>query len=395
MSGRKELFTPIEPGVVRMYVCGITPYDVGHLGHALTFVTFDTVRRYLEFLSYDVRHVQNITDIDDDMVRKARELGITIPELTDRNHTIYLQEMDALNVQRPVAFPRVSQHIPEIIALVEELMARGHAYVVDGYVFFDAKTAPRFGALNGLTIEQLRTSPPVSDSVPAEPQQLKRDPLDFLLWQPSTEPDAHWDSPWSVGRPGWHIECSAMARANLGARMDIHGGGKDLRYPHHESEIVQSECASGEAPYVGTWIHVGTLMLEGVKMSKSLGNLVKVSELLAAGHSPDAVRMSLLATHYRAAHDWTEDELQHWEQRAALLREAAGSAGGPPDRLRVESRRLQFMDAMDDDFDTPKAVDILCTIAEDIVSGRLYGETAVPTLIELAGVLGLRLGREG
>ncbi len=395
MTGRKEPFTPIEPGVVRMYVCGITPYDVGHLGHALTFVTFDTVRRYLEFLSYEVRHVQNITDIDDDMVRKARELGISIPELTDRNHSIYLQEMDALNVQRPIAFPRVSESIPEVIALIEELMARGHAYVVDGYVFFDAKTAPRFGALNGLTIEQLRTSPPRSDSIPDEPHHLKRDRLDFLLWQPCTDPDAHWESPWSVGRPGWHIECSAMARASLGPRIDIHGGGKDLRYPHHESEIVQSECASGEAPYVGTWMHVGTLMLEGVKMSKSLGNLVKVSELLAAGHSPDAIRLSLLATHYRADHDWTEAELQYFEARAALLRRAVQSPGGAPDRLRVEPRRLQFMDAMDDDFDTPKAVAIIGTIAEDIVAGRLYGETAIPTLVELAGVLGLRLGREG
>ena len=395
MTGRKEPFTPIEPGGVRMYVCGITPYDVGHLGHALTFVTFDTVRRYLEFLSYDVRHVQNITDIDDDMVRKGRELGISIPELTDRNHSIYLREMDALNVQRPIVFPRVSEYMPQIIALIEELMARGHAYVVDGYVFFDAKTAPRFGALNGLTIEQLRTSPPRSDSIPDEPHHLKRDPLDFLLWQPCTDADAHWDSPWSVGRPGWHVECSAMARANLGPRIDIHGGGKDLRYPHHESEIVQSECASGETPYVGIWMHVGTLMLEGVKMSKSLGNLVKVSELLAAGHSPDAIRLSLLATHYRADHDWTEAELQHFEERAATLRRAVESPGGAPDRLRVEPRRLQFMDAMDDDFDTPKAVAIIGAIADDILAGRLHGETAVPTLVELAGVLGLRLGREG
>jgi cysteinyl-tRNA synthetase len=395
MTGRKDVFTPLEPGVARMYVCGITPYDVGHLGHALTFVAFDTIRRYLEFQSYEVHHVQNITDIDDDMVRKARELGISIPELTERNHTIYLQEMDALNVQRPDVFPRVSQSIPQIIDLIAELFARGHAYAVEGHVFFDVTTAPRFGALNGMTLAQLRTSPPRSDSIPAEPQHLKRDPLDFLLWQPSNEADAHWPSPWGEGRPGWHIECSAMVRANLGDRIDIHGGGKDLRYPHHESEIVQSECATGATPYVGTWMHIGTLLLDGVKMSKSLGNLVKVSELLAQGHSPDAVRLGLLGTHYRADHDWSADELERWEQRAALLRRAVDAPGGRPDLLRVEPRRLRFMDAMDDDFDTPRAIEVLISIAEDLEAGRLHAATAVPTLVELADVLGLRLGREG
>jgi len=395
MTGTVDPFETVEPGVARMYVCGITPYDVGHLGHALTFVVFDTVHRYLEFCSYEVLHVQNITDIDDDMIRKAKELGTDIPTLTDRNHSIYLAEMDALNVQRPMAFPRVSESIPQIIELVQRLIDRGHAYVVDGYVFFDATSAPRFGALNQRTLEQLRTDPPKSDSIPSEPAHLKRDPLDFLLWQPCTEADAHWSSPWAEGRPGWHVECSAMVRATLGDRIDIHGGGKDLRYPHHESEIVQSECASGEAPYVGTWMHIGTLMLDGVKMSKSLGNLVKVSELLTEGHSPDAIRLGLLGTHYRADHDWSNDELDGWERKAALLRAALQAPGGGPDRLRVESRRLEFMDAMDDDFDTPHAIEVVVKIAEDIIAGQLDPNTAKPTLVELADVLGLRLGREG
>ncbi|RLT28461.1 MAG: cysteine--tRNA ligase [Chloroflexi bacterium] len=395
MTGTVDPLETVEPNVARMYVCGITPYDVGHLGHALTFVVFDTVHRYLEFCSYEVLHVQNITDIDDDMIRKAKELGTDIPTLTDRNHSIYLAEMDALNVQRPMAFPRVSESIPQIIELVQSLIDNGHAYVVDGYVFFDATSAPRFGALNQRTLEQLRTDPPKSDSIPSEPAHLKRDPLDFLLWQPCTEADAHWDSPWGEGRPGWHVECSAMVRATLGNRIDIHGGGKDLRYPHHESEIVQSECASGEAPYVGTWMHIGTLMLDGVKMSKSLGNLVKVSELLTEGHSPDAIRLGLLGTHYRADHDWSNDELEGWERKASLLRTALHAPGGGPDRLRVESRRLEFMDAMDDDFDTPAAIEILVRIAEDIIAGQLDATTAKPTLVELADVLGLRLGREG
>ena len=378
---------------MRMYVCGITPYDVGHLGHALTFVAFDTVRRYLEFQAYDVRHVQNITDVDDDMVRKSRELGVPIPALAEQNHQIYLREMDALNVQRPEAFPRVSEYIPQILELIERLLADGHAYEVDGYVFFDSNSCAEFGVLSGLTREQLRTGPR-TDSMPEEPEHLKRDPLDFLLWMPSNAPDATWPSPWGDGRPGWHVECSAMAMATLGERLDIHGGGKDLRYPHHDSEIVQSECATGAAPYVGTWMHIGTLMLDGVKMSKSLGNLVKVSDLLAEGHTPDAIRLALLATHYRADNDWQREILDRWEQRAALLRRAASAPGGPPDRLRVEARRLAFMEAMDDDFDTPAAIDVLLSIAADIEAGTVAGNTAVPTLIELAGVLGLRLGRE-
>ena len=394
LTGQKRPFEPIEPGVARMYVCGITPYDVGHLGHALTFVAFDTVRRYLEFQAYDVRHVQNITDIDDDMVRKARELAISIPELTERNHAVYLHEMDALNVQRPDAFPRVSASIPAIIELIEQLVAGGFAYAADGYLFFDTARTPEYGALSGRTRDELLHGPR-GDSHPTEPEHLKRQPLDFLLWQPSNEPDAHWPSPWGVGRPGWHIECSAMSRATLGERIDIHGGGKDLRYPHHDSEIVQSQCASGLTPCVGTWMHIGTLMLQGVKMSKSLGNLIKVSDLLADGHSPDAIRLALLGTHYRADHDWDPAALDEWERRAALLRRAADGPGGPPDPLLVQSRRLRFMDAMDDDFDTPRAIDVLVSIAEDIVARRLHGETAVPTLVELAGVLGLRLGREG
>jgi len=394
LTGQKRPFEPLEPGVVRMYVCGITPYDVGHLGHALTFVAFDTARRYLEFQGHEVRHVQNITDVDDDMVRKARELGISIPELTERNHAVYLREMDALNVLRPAAFPRVSGSMPEIVALIERLVAGGYTYVADGYVFFNTSRTPGYGALSGRTRDELLHGPR-GDSHPDEPEHLKRHPLDFLLWQPFAEPDAHWPSPWSVGRPGWHIECSAMSRAALGDRLDIHGGGKDLRYPHHDSEIVQSEAASGQAPYVGMWMHVGTLMLQGVKMSKSLGNLIKVSDLLADGHSPDAIRLALLGTHYRADHDWDPAALAAWEAKAALLRRAADGPGGAPDPLLVQARRLRFMDAMDDDLDTPRAIAVLMSIAEDIVARRLHGETAVPTLVELAGVLGLRLGREG
>ena len=388
-----ELFEPIAPPRATMYVCGVTPYDVGHLGHALTYVVFDTVRRYLDFLGYDVQHVQNITDVDDDMVRKSRELGITIADLTERNHAIYLQEMDALNVLRPDAFPKASESMPAIIELIERLMAGGYAYQLDGYVFFDTATAPDFGTLSGRTRDDLRQGPR-TDSMPEEPEHLKRDPLDFLLWQPSTSAEATYPSPWGPGRPGWHIECSAMACSALGNRIDIHGGGRDLIYPHHESEIVQAEYGCGERPFVGSWMHVGTMRLDGVKMSKSLGNLVKVSELLAQGFTPDAIRLYLLATHYRADHDFDAAALQLWEERAALLRRAAAGPGGPPEQLLVASQRVRFMEAMDDDFDTPRAIEVLIDIAERLIAGRLAGGTAIPVLLDMAGVLGLTLGRE-
>ena len=393
LSRGKAPLEPLEDRVVRMYVCGITPYDVGHMGHARVFVFFDTVRRYLEFVSSEVRHIQNITDVDDDMVRVSRELGVSIGELTERNQRTYLHEMDALNVLRPDGFPLVSESIDEMVKMVGTLLERGHAYEVDGYVFFDTATTPAFGALSGLDREGLRNFE--SDSMPKEPEELKRDPLDFLLWQPSAEEGARFPSPWGTGRPGWHIECSAMVRASLGDRIDIHGGGNDLCYPHHESEIVQSEATTGQAPFVGHWMHVGTTQLDGVKMSKSLGNLVKVSELLGRGRTPDGIRLYLLATHYRQDQDFDEGELDGWERRAADLRRAVEAAGGPPDRLRVQPLRNRFMAAMDDDFDTPQAIAVLVRMAAGIEARQLAAETAIPTLLELGGVLGLRLGREG
>ena len=387
-----EPFEPFEDGVARMYVCGITPYDVGHLGHAFTYVFFDTVRRYLEFQGLDVQHIQNITDVDDDMVRVSRERGMSIADLTDENHAIYLREMDSLNVLRPNAYPRASDSMPQIIEMIETLVAHGHAYTVDGHVMFDAASRDDFGALAGKTPQELRDGPR-TDTMPDEPDHLKRNSLDFLLWQPSDAPGAAYDSPWSTGRPGWHIECSAMATTNLGPRIDIHGGGGDLVYPHHESEIVQAEAATGAAPFVRYWMHVGTLTIDGAKMSKSLRNLVKVSELLAQGHTPDAIRLMLLGRHYREEHPWNRDELLGYEDLAARLRRALDAPGGPPDQLLVQPRRTQFLDALDDDFDTPKAITVLTRIASDIEARRLHAETAIPALIELAGVLGLTLGR--
>ena len=388
-----EPFEPIEPGVVKLYVCGVTPYDVGHLGHALVYVAQDTLRRWFEFNAYEVRHIQNITDIDDDMVRKSRELDVTIEELTERNHRIYLEEMDALNVQRPDAFPRVSGHIPQIVEMVAALVASGHAYEVDGHVFFDRSRTPEFGVLSGRTQEELRTGPR-TDTMPDEPDHLKRDVLDFLVWQPSNDPGATFESPWGPGRPGWHIECSAMARASLGDQIDIHGGGRDLAFPHHDCEIVQTESVTGACPSVRFWVHNGTMGLGGVKMSKSLGNLVKVSELLAAGHTPDAIRLLLLGTHYRADRDFSEEALALEEEHAALLRCAAEASAAGDDVLRAQPFRNAFMDAMDNDLNTPEAIRALLQLAREIESGQVGGTTATEALVELSDVLGLTLGRE-
>jgi cysteinyl-tRNA synthetase len=377
-----------------MYVCGVTPYDVGHLGHALVYVVQDTLHRWLEFNGYDVHHIQNITDIDDDMVRKSKELGITIPALTGQNHAIYLSEMDALNVQRPKSFPLVSGHMPQIIEMVSALEAKGFAYEVEGHVFFDTSKTEAFGVLAGYTREGLRSAPR-TDTMPDEPEHLKRDGLDFLLWKPSEDADAMFESPWGVGRPGWHIECSAMARATLGDQIDIHGGGSDLAYPHHDSEIVQMESVTGKVPYVGYWVHNGTLQLDGVKMSKSLGNLVKVHELLDEGHTADAVRLTLLMTHYREYRDFSREQLASAEEDVALFCRAAESRSGGAEQLRAQPFRNAFMDAMDNDLDTPSAIGALRQLAQEVESGQVASTTGAPAIMELASVLGLTLGREG
>ncbi len=387
-----EAFEPIDDRRVTMYVCGITPYDVGHLGHALASVTFDTLRRWLEHNAYEVRHIQNITDVDDDMIRKCHELGMSIADLTTRNHEIYLAEMDALNVARPDHYPLASETIPEIIATVQRLIADGFAYEVEGYVFFDVTRTPAFGQLLGLSGDDLLNFR--NDSMPAEPVELKRWPLDFLIWQPCDEPGASFASPWGAGRPGWHIECSAMAQKWLGPQLDIHGGGKDLRYPHHDSEIVQSEAATGLRPYVRVWMHNGTMQLAGQKMSKSLGNLVKVSDLLGEGFTGNGIRLSMLAHRYRDDRDFDRDDLASWEERARLLEEAARAHGARQDNLKVQPYRNAFQDAMDDDLDTPRAIQSLTEIAEQLLAGRMDAVTGSATLVELGEVLGLRLRPE-
>ena len=387
----KELFVPLHEGKATMYVCGITPYDVGHLGHALVYSVQDTLHRWLDFLGYQVNHIQNITDIDDDMIRKSVELDISIAELTQKNHSIYLEEMDALNVMRPDKFPLVSEYIQEIIESIIILEVKGFAYNVDGYVFFNTLATRSFGVLSGYSFDKLSTMPR-TDTMPDEPEHLKLNSSDFLLWQPSEHPEAMYGSPWGNGRPGWHIECSVMARSNIGDQIDIHGGGKDLAYPHHDSEIVQTESLTDIQPSVSYWVHNGTMQLNGEKMSKSLGNLVKVHELLNSGFSGNAIRLCLLMEHYREDRNFTEDHLDQAQLDIKLLDQAIkkNNTGGS-DIMKLQPLRNIFMDAMDDDLNTPIAINALKGLATGIIADEIPSKIGVSVILEMSQVLGLDL----
>jgi L-cysteine:1D-myo-inositol 2-amino-2-deoxy-alpha-D-glucopyranoside ligase len=381
-----EEFRPRD-GRVSIYVCGITPYDVTHLGHAFTYLTFDVLRRALTADGIAVHHVQNITDVDDDLIRKARELGTTTAELTERNVRWFEEDMRALGALPPHVVPRATAEIPTIQRMVARLLERGHAYRAGGDVFFAVSTFPAYGALSRL--------PRPAMLAENERQHMRpgpRDPLDFLLWQARAPGEPYWDSPWGPGRPGWHIECSAMALHHAGDPVDIHGGGRDLIFPHHESEIAQAESYTGHAPFVRCWMHVGMIRYQGEKMSKSLGNLVLVRDLLRR-HTPAAVRLSLLAIHYRDSREWTADLLQAADEQAAHLARAGAVAAGTGELLDAAPFLARFRAALDDDLNTPAAVDALLALA-----GRITGagagwdvSAAVAALRAAADILGLRL----
>jgi L-cysteine:1D-myo-inositol 2-amino-2-deoxy-alpha-D-glucopyranoside ligase len=394
-------FTPIGPGPVGLYVCGVTPYDTGHLGHAFTFLSFDVLHRYLEYLGHPVVYVQNLTDVDDDMLRHAREVGEDFIELGNRHLADFLAEMAALNWLPPNHLPRASRHIPQMVALIERLMARGHAYLGDGHVYFSVASWPSYGELSKLTPEEMLPLALERGSRPEMPG--RRDPLDFVLWQPSLPDEPAWESPWGPGRPGWHIECTAMSSTYLGNRFEIHGGGADLAYPHHESEIAQAEGATGERPFVEWWMHAGMLVYQGEKMAKSLGNLVLVRDLLRS-FTADAIRLYLVSHHYRDELVFSQADLEQAARHAALLREAA-LVDGRIDRPSlatdagalsptVRERRSRFLAAMDDDLDTPTAVPQLLALAELALSADGPGQRAEAgsVVAEIGGrILGLRL----
>jgi len=402
--GGAHPFVPI-PGRDRvgLYVCGVTPYDTGHLGHAFTYVSFDVLHRYLEYLGHDVVYVQNLTDVDDDMLRKAREIGEDYLGLGNRWVTTFLTEMAALNWLPPDHYPRATQHIPQMVALIEKLVANGMAYVAEGHVYFSVDADPLYGELSHLPREEMLPLANERGNVPDMPG--KRDPLDFVLWQRSLPDEPSWPSPWGTGRPGWHIECSAMSMTYLGTRFEIHGGGADLLFPHHESERAQSEGASGDRPFVEFWTHAGMLHSGDAKMSKSLGNLVLVRDLLRS-YSGDAIRHYLVSNHYGSEVHYREADLERSAQAAAVMRAAciraeelspADPAHADSDDLEpmVRQHRAGFLAAMDDDLDTPTALrhlDALARLALDSSEDPRVAAQAGWMVRELGGrILGLRL----
>ncbi|MFJ5503043.1 cysteine--tRNA ligase [Pectobacterium carotovorum] len=386
LSRQKEEFKPIHAGQVGMYVCGITVYDLCHIGHGRTFVAFDVVARYLRYLGYSLKYVRNVTDIDDKIIKRAIENGETSDQLTTRMIAEMHADFDALNILRPDAEPRATHHIADIIEMVETLISRRHAYVAsNGDVMFSVDTAPGYGVLSRQDLDQLQAGARV------EITEVKRNPMDFVLWKMSKPGEPHWSSPWGEGRPGWHIECSAMNCKQLGTHFDIHGGGSDLMFPHHENEIAQSSCAH-DGSYVNYWMHSGMVMVDREKMSKSLNNFFTVRDVLAY-YDPETVRYFLMSGHYRSQLNYSEDNLK--QARAALDRlytalrgtDASVAAHGGDE---FEAR---FREAMDDDFNTPEAYSVLFDMAREV--NRLKTEDVqaanqlASALRKLSGVLGL------
>lgn len=346
-TGRIEP-VPGPPGPLGIYVCGITPYDTTHLGHAFTYVTFDVLVRTLRAAGWQVRYVQNVTDVDDDILKRARELNISWDQLAREETALFQADMAALNVLPPDVFPKASETIPQIVALIARLEAQGNAYQRGGNVYFRVGSVSDYGRLSQGSRAQMIEWSAGRGGDPNDPR--KEDPLDFLLWQESLPAEPRWGSRWGMGRPGWHIECSAMALEYLGKQVDIHGGGTDLIFPHHDSEIVQSEAATGIRPFARTWMHVGMLRNHGQKMSKSLRNLVLVRDLLQR-YDPDSVRVVLLRHHYRESWEYTEDELRSAAGWTAELRQAAPTT---PDGTPADSG--QVLAILQDDLDTPQAL---------------------------------------
>ncbi|NPA94696.1 MAG: cysteine--tRNA ligase [Thermodesulfobacteria bacterium] len=364
LTRKKQDFVPIEKGRIGIYVCGITAYDRCHIGHARSAVVFDVIVRFLRSEGFDVTFVRNFTDIDDKIINRAREEGISTEELAEREIGHFYEDMDALGVLRADVEPRATEHMPEIVSLIERLIDRGFAYESGGDVYFSVRKFPDYGKLSGRDLEQLMAGARIM------PGEKKEDPLDFALWKGAKPGEPSWDSPWGKGRPGWHIECSAMSMKYLGETFDIHGGGLDLAFPHHENEIAQSEAATGKQ-FVRYWVHNGFVTIKGEKMSKSLGNFITIKDILANFH-PEALRLFLLSKHYRSPLDYSPESLK--EATSALDRcykavfEAAQVASVPvkkqrpiPDEAReaadsIAALREQVVSAMRDDFNTAKAL---------------------------------------
>lgn len=388
LTGQKEDFRP-RNGVVTMYVCGITAYDESHIGHAMTYIIFDVIKRYLRFKGYEVKHVQNFTDIDDKIIERANQLGMPPAELANKYTDQYFANMDALNVERADVYPKATEEIPKIIEIIQGLFAKGYAYEFEGSVYFRVRNFPDYGKLSHRNLAEM--IPKASYC-----EVNKEYPLDFALWKASKSGEPLWESPWGKGRPGWHIECSAMALKYLGDTIDIHGGGQDLVFPHHENEIAQSESFTQETPFVRYWLHNGLMQQDKQKMSKSTGNLVSIKDALDR-FSSDAIRLFILSSHYRSPLTYSEEALEASERGAERLRWALThrtNTGEGVAMLNAEPFEQKFVQAMDDDFNTAQAIAVLFELAKEINRGAekgLHITEAQHTLLKLADILGLTL----
>ncbi len=386
LSRQKEEFKPIHAGKVGMYVCGVTIYDLCHIGHGRTFVAFDVVARYLRYLGYSLNYVRNVTDVDDKIIRRATENGESCDQLTTRMLAEMHADFDSLLIERPDIEPRATQHIAEIVEITQRLIDRDHAYVAsNGDVMFSIDSDPQYGLLSRQDLDQLQAGARV------EIDDVKRNPMDFVLWKMSKPGEPSWESPWGAGRPGWHIECSAMNGKQLGTHFDIHGGGSDLMFPHHENEIAQSSCAH-DGPYVNYWMHSGMVMIDKEKMSKSLDNFFTIRDVLGY-YDAETVRYFLMSGHYRSQLNYSEENLK--QARTALERLYTALRGTDVNAQPAggEVFEARFREAMDDDFNTPEAYSALFDLAREVNRLKAEDLTAANGLAaelrKLAKVLGL------
>ncbi|MBN1153816.1 cysteine--tRNA ligase [candidate division KSB1 bacterium] len=386
-TGRKEEFKPIQPGKVGIYLCGPTVYDYFHIGNARPLLMFDIFRRYLSYRHYDVKYVVNVTDIDDKLIKKAQEEHVTVGEVARKFTDAYFEDIKKLRIEQPDVSPRATDHIPEMIDLIKRLIANGHAYELDGDVYFRVRSYPPYGRLSGKNIDDLQSGARV------EVDERKEAPLDFALWKSAKPGEPHWDSPWGQGRPGWHIECSVMSMKYLGENFDIHAGGVDLIFPHHENEIAQSEGAT-HVKFVNYWLHNGFLNVEGEKMSKSLGNFFTAREIVAK-YRPEVIRMFFLLKHYRSPINFSEERI--CEARQALERIVSTldsintliGVGADIDRSEsefVRGLKQEFIEAMDDDFNTALAIAKLFELVKEanlIIAKETITENDKSILMEI------------
>ena len=406
LTNRKEEFVPIEPGKVKMYVCGPTVYNFFHIGNARPFVVFDTLRRYFKFRGYEVKFVQNFTDVDDKIINRAKEEGITAPEVSEKYIKEYFNDAEALNVLKADVHPKVSEHIPEIIAFVQTLIDKGYAYEADGDVYYSTRKFKDYGKLSGQNIDDLESGARIAIG------EVKEDPLDFALWKArKEESEIAWKSPWGMGRPGWHIECSTMAKKHLGDTIDIHGGGQDLTFPHHENEIAQSEACNG-VPFAHYWMHNGYINVDGKKMSKSLNNFFTVRDI-RENYSGDVIRFFLLSGHYRSPINFSdvlmEQSKQGYERIATAIEtleflKTNGSDEAMADEAAkiasLDKHREKFIEVMDDDLNTADGIaaifELVSEINLDVKDGasKSFAEEALRRIKELTDVLGLFGGKD-